>query len=113
MTRSEFIDKLRQHGRRTRPVGFLVVASLFGFAIVGQGLFPDNPLLFVATFITYFVVSLVGFRSWVRRSMDSLSLDCPGCGGSLIGRKGRRSEIVIATGKCGACGASVLEDGEE
>ena len=113
MTISEFIEKLRQHRRRTCPLGFLVMVSWFGFAFVSSNLFRENPLLFVATFITYFVVSCVGLRSWARRSIDQLSLDCPGCSKWLIGRKGRRSEIVIATGRCGACGARVLEDAEK
>ena len=68
--------------------------SYFGWTVLA---------VFIAFLVSGMLLSFIQYR---------LAPRCPGCGRALAG-PGGRSAIVIATGRCGGCGARVLEDGEE
>jgi hypothetical protein len=46
-----------------------------------------------------------------KRIMAKFGLPCPGCGKPLVPLNGSNatSQILIATGKCGHCGATLIQ----
>ena len=108
MTRSEYLQRARQHSRRTRVPGNFVLVSWFVVAIAGSHLAQEQPLVFFPAILAYFVLSLLVLSFLSRLSINKLGLACPDCGKSLMGRKERPSQVVVTTGRCGSCGELVI-----
>ena len=64
------------------------------------------PIAFIAV-MSLPVIIILYFKMLARR----LSLQCPVCQHYLIGRSSE--QITVATGRCGKCGAVVLEETQD
>jgi ribosomal protein S27AE len=95
-------------GRMTAAVAVVLgVGQLLFIRLVAHRLAKDKALTFeIALFIPYIVV--VAFMVWqLDRQVTSARPRCPQCGVSF---KGVAEGVVVATGKCSACGAQVIAD---
>jgi len=115
MTRAELIGKNESQKKYSDRVGkwflgFLAVFVLF-FVWVNryENTWPEEvrgPILTVCLFGGLFGLAIF-FGRRGQKQRRKLGLNCPNCKKDLIGIS---FQIVVASGRCGRCGAIVLED---
>jgi hypothetical protein len=115
MTRSEFrerVEKLRKHDARVWLWTILAVVSVFvamwaafGYVESSGSVWP-RLLVYLLT-AAALAASIGGSIHYSRRWKQRNGVACPACGKAY---DQWTSQIVIASGRCGYCGAPVLED---
>jgi hypothetical protein len=114
MTRAELVKKSEEL-QRSAKLGLLpllvyvvLLAVFLWWANFHKDIFPEHvaEAVFIIGFVGIYVILLIStFFSKKRR--QQLGFRCPQCKKELFGRS---LEIAIASGRCGCCGAIVLED---
>jgi len=112
--RKAFIEFWEKRNNRKTAFLFLVVytAGIFIFFMPATKKMNENPLYAVAWFVLFFAYLLGMPFLWSRiihGKADPQFLKCPVCKKRL----GRVNQRVIATGKCGHCGACILTECEQ
>ena len=110
MTRAEFIQSFRQSQKRQNRFGFGVCGLLALTAIAGipfaEAVDLDHPSPVLIVFGLFGAVMVVGACVLVRLSLKA-TLKCPRCGKQIVGLSG---QVVIASGRCGYCGETILAE---
>ncbi len=114
MNRDEFLLRRRVSIRRVYVVGIIWLVVFFG------GLFGNLPLVKWLTrhksqhwmdttygplFFGVLFGNLILVLWWLRRLRRDTGLFCPACGKPFDGKLGK---VLVSTGKCGSCGATVF-----
>lgn len=115
MNRTELIEKLECHksyASRALLAWFLLLAGVAMFVwwvnlragFLSEGIRPlFGFLLFLGG--VYGAAGVAGF--FIGRHNRRLGLFCPQCRGRLLGTS---AQIVVASGRCGRCGAKMLDN---
>jgi hypothetical protein len=108
MTKSDFISTQAALKSFVFKLAVVYVAGLACFIFWPEKKGPDGlDHLFVACFFAYFFIGMFLFIWLQIRRQRQLGAYCPKCS-RRFGPKSAR--LVIATGKCGACGERILDD---
>lgn len=116
MIRAEFIQKFEASKKVSKRLGFWFLFWLATFAFClwllafhGESISSgDITFLTVATMIIFNCILLViSIRE--ERQKRMFGLCCPNCKRDIFGSD---AKVVLATGKCGRCGVTILDNAE-
>jgi hypothetical protein len=110
MTRAELIEKNESQRKNSARVnkwflGYLAVFALF-FSWSDKNGYGNPPIWEISLFGGLFGI-LIFFGRRAQKQRRELGLFCPHCKKDLIGLS---FQTVVASGRCGRCGAIILED---
>jgi hypothetical protein len=116
MTLKEFISRKQAWQASTSKVVVTGTLILFGLifliswlehhlVVLGYPLWLDKVFVCLLMLLSVCVIPLL--KRFMTRQFEQFGVMCPKCGKPLVGRN---SGILVATGKCGECGAKVLND---
>lgn len=115
MTRQEFISRQEALRKSGNKIGIVFLVVFFGFLLGGIpiGDLADHGktvpgIIFVFGFFGFLIGFLLFLRRFKKRHQKRFNLSCPSCGKPLLGVI---SQVAIATGNCGYCGARVFDEG--
>jgi hypothetical protein len=110
MTRSEFIESLRQSKQRQDRLGFglcgLMALAFLAAIPLADKLDLNRPMPALLIFGAFGIVLVIGGWILVRLNVKA-SVRCPHCNKQIAGFSG---QVVIASGRCGQCGEIILSD---
>jgi hypothetical protein len=115
MTRAEFMQKVESLKESSTREGIWILGflAIFVLGLVGinnyPGKLPENirGLVFIFTLFGGLWGIIAFFGNKAKRHRRQLGLVCPNCKKDFVGTS---VQIIIASGRCGNCGAFVLED---
>jgi hypothetical protein len=115
MTRAEFIEKNESQRKNSARVNAWYLGYLVVFALCliwlnkHENPLPEvvrGPILMIGLFGGLFGI-IIFFGKRAQKQRRELGLYCPQCKKDLLGLS---FQIVVASGRCGRCGAVILED---
>jgi hypothetical protein len=115
MTRAELIEKNESQNKDSARVNkwFLGYLAVFALFLIWLGKHRDvlpegmgQPIAILTLFGGLFGI-LIFFGKRAHKQRQELGLFCPQCKKDLIGIS---FQTVVASGRCGRCGAIILED---
>jgi len=108
LTRQQFSERLLRFQKVANISGCLMLEGMFGGLLFGNWLSRHNSSgLAEALALTIFLGSLVAGSIFLLGAPRRLGAICPACRKPLIGTSG---EIAVATGRCGKCGKTILDE---
>jgi hypothetical protein len=116
MIRAEFIQKFEASKRISKRLGFWFLFWLAIFAIClwllafHGGNISSGSLKFLTLAILIIfnsILLVIAIRE--ERKKRTFGLCCPNCKHDIFGSD---AKVVLATGKCGRCGVTILDDAE-
>jgi hypothetical protein len=115
MTRVEFIQRIHNRKEISNRTGRWAAIALLMLVLVGFGtgmyMIDLNreaswQWFILGLFAAFFGILLMA-ANYEKKMAKKIGPDCPACGKAFVGLS---AQVVAASGRCGKCGAVVLED---
>lgn len=117
MTKDQLIKRIKAHRKTANIWGIIWLISLFVsfFALIWFfEYFVSVEREYVIIFIILLVALFLGhflFLFWLgKKRFKKYGLECPNCKKPIYASL---AQIAVATGKCGECGATIIQENAE